>query len=297
MSGQHQVSKGNAPSGVTAGTAIQILQEADNSFMATTHASIEDAMKKVAGQTIGLAIQYWDSDRLVKYVGRDGQVNAKYLSRADIKSGTDIRIEGGSSLPVSKAARIALFMDLMTRGAIPVDQALKLMSLPSMKAYYDVVEVDEKQATRENVTMSELPADQTQAAREQVSQQGMSMFPPGIDPLQNPLASQQMELANQPVVEVHDWDDHDVHIQIHTRFMKSQEYEMLDDAVKNEFELHLQAHKDAAFKTQMEDMMKQLGGQDQSGAGAPPGNENNAEGGNQFSGMEQPQVDTGAPPQ
>lgn len=297
ISGQHQVSKGSAPSGVTAGTAIQFLQEADNSYMATTHASIEDAIQKVAFQTIGLAVQYWDSARLVKYIGRDGQVNAKYLQASDIKSGTDIRIEGGSSLPVSKAARIALFMDLMTRGAIPVDQALKLMSLPSMKAYYDLTEVDEKQATRENVAMSELDPEKTLQARTQVVEMVQQSMPMGIDPMQNPIASQQMEMANEPVVEVHDWDNHEKHIEVHTRYMKGQEYEMLPDEIKNEFELHLQAHKDAAFRVQMEDMMKQMGQEGDTGAGAPMGNENNPEGGNQFSGMEEPQVDTGAPPQ
>lgn len=307
ISGQHQVSKGNAPAGVTAGTAIQFLQEADNSYMATTHSSIEECMKKVAQQTIALAIQYWDSKRLVKYVGRDGQINAKYLSQTDIKTGTDIRIEGGSSLPVSKAARIALFMDLMTRGAIPVDQALKLMSLPSMKAYYDLTEVDEKQATRENVAMSELPPEQTAATREQIVSQMQSMMPMGIDPMENPIASQQMELANQPVIEVHEWDNHEKHIEVHTRFMKGQEYEMLDDAIKNEFELHLQAHKDMQFQSMIKDLMKQQGndmglgmeGQPSPGGpeGAPEGNQNNPEGGNQFSGMEEPQVDTGTPPQ
>jgi hypothetical protein len=304
ISGQHQVSKGNAPAGVTAGTAIQFLQEADNSFMATTHASIEDCLKKIAHQTIALAIQYWDSERLVKYVGRDGQMNARYLSQVHIKSGTDIRIESGSSLPVSKAARIALFMDLMTRGAIPVDQALKLMSLPSMKAYYDLIEVDEKQATRENVYMTELDPEQTLAAREEVVSQVMAAVPQGIDPAENPLASQQMELANQPVIEVHEWDNHDKHIEVHTRFMKGQEYEMLPDEIKNEFELHLQAHKDMRMKAQMEELFKQMSGgagedmqMPEGEPGAPEGNENNAEGGNQFSGMEEPQVDTGAPPQ
>jgi hypothetical protein len=297
ISGQHQVSKGNAPAGVTAGTAIQFLQEADNSYMATTHSSIEDAMKKVAHQTIALAIEFYDSERLVKYVGRDGQINAKYLSQSDIKSGTDIRIEGGSSLPVSKAARIALFMDLMTRGAIPVDQALKLMELPSMKAYYDLTEVDEKQATRENVAMSELDPQQTLQARIQVVQMAQQSIPMGIDPMQSPQASQQMELGNEPVVEVHDWDEHDVHIMVHTRYMKSQEYEMLPDEIKNEFELHLQAHKDRKFKVMMEDMVQQLGAEgDTGGMGAPEGNQNNAGGENQFSETQAP-VDAGAPPQ
>ena len=54
----------------------------------------------------GALVQYWDSVRLVKVVGKDGAISARYLEGADLKTGNDIRIEGGSSLPQSKAARI-----------------------------------------------------------------------------------------------------------------------------------------------------------------------------------------------
>lgn len=288
ISGQHQVSKGSAPAGVTAGTAIQFLQEADNSYMATTHASIEDAMQKVAFQTVGLAIQYWDSDRLVKYVGRDGSVSARYLSNANLKSGTDIRIEGGSSLPTSKAARIAMFMDLMNRGFIPPQDGLELMHLSSMKAYWDFTKVDENQAKRENLTMSELPVETIMQARAQamgIAQQGI---PPEMgNPLDNPIASQQMEMGNEPYIAVNEWDDHAIHLKFHENFMKGQEYAMLPDPIKEEFKLHRQKHKDALFNKQFEDMMMQAGGGVQPGGDQPPG----PDGTNQFS-----DPTTGAPP-
>lgn len=306
ISGQHQVSKGNAPAGVTAGTAIQFLQEADNSFMATTHASIEDAVKKIAKQSIALAVEYWDSQRLVKVVGRDGSISAKYLEGSDIKNGSDIRVEGGSTLPQSKAGRIALFSDLMMNGFLPPQDGLKLMKIPSMQAYWDQVDVDENQALRENVQMSELDPVQLQKARQQVDQIAQqrlqaSQFDPATmgDPLSNPIASQDMEIVNEPVVEVNDWDNHDVHIQVIETFMKGQEYQMLDPSVQEEFKLHRQKHLDARVKKMFEDAMKQQMGS----MGQPPTGDPNAPAGdgsvgsNQFDGIETPQtVDTAQPP-
>lgn len=277
ISGQHQVSKGNAPSGVTAGTAIQFLQEADNSYMATTHASVEDCVQKIAFQTVGLAVEYWDSERLVKYVGKDGAISAKYLKGADLKTGTDIRIEGGSSLPTSKAGRIALFMDLMNRGFLPPQDGLELMKLPSMKAYWDISKVDENQAKRENLAMSELPVDQIQKARQQAEMAAMGGMDPmamGMDPMENPGMAQQMEVANEPFVEVNEWDDHEVHLRFHENFMKSQEYQTLAPEQQNEFKLHRQKHKDALFQSQVQDMMSQMQAGGEGAPGEQPGGQN-----------------------
>lgn len=280
ISGQHQVSKGNAPAGVTAGTAIQFLQEADNSYMATTHASVEDCVQKIAFQTIGLAIEYWDSERMVKYVGKDGAISAKYLKGADLAGGTDIKVEGGSSLPTSKAARIALFMDLMNRGFLPPQDGLELMKLPSMKAYWDMTKVDENQAKRENLAMSELPVEQIIQARQQAEMAAMQGIDPALamgDPMENPGMAQQMEAANEPFVAVNEWDNHEVHLMFHENFMKSQEYQTLPPEIQNEFKLHRQKHKDALFQSQVQDMMQQMQGEMQ---GAEPGGEG---GQNQFS--------------
>lgn len=300
ISGQHQISKGSAPAGVTSGTAIQFLQESDNSFMYTIHSSLEECVQKIASQSIQLAIQYWDSKRLVKYVGKNNTVSAKYLEQADLKGATDVRVEGGSSLPESKAARIAMFSDFMARGYIPPDQGLKLMNMASMSQYYELMDVDENQAIRENIAMAELPVEQVAMAREQANmmiQQKMMEAPMGIDPMANPMTAQIMEAANEPMLAVHEWDNHDVHLQVHERHMKSQEYEEYPDEIKQEFELHRQAHKDAQFRQMSEDIFKQLGmggdpNADPNQQGGPP----NEDGNNQFSDLNSP-VDTAQPPQ
>lgn len=300
ISGQHQVSKGNTPAGVTAGTAIQFLAEQDNSFMATTYSSLEQAVEKVARHTIQLFIQYVDTARAIKIVGRDNTFAVKYLKGVDIKSGTDIKIESGSSLPVSKAARIAMFTDWITRGIIPPQDGLKLMRMPSMKSYWDVVDVDEIQAQRENLRMRELPIDQLTATREQLEQEkqqvvGASGFE---NPEANPILSQEAQIYDEPVIPVNDFDNHDVHIEIHTRFMKGQEYESMPEIIQEEFKKHVQAHKDAKAQTSLQQIIQQ--GMEQEGdpnmeamlQGGGGGEEESGElGDNQFSGMEEPPVD------
>lgn len=294
ISGQHQVSKGSAPPGVTSGTAIQFLQESDNSFMYTVHSSLEECVQKIASQSIQLAIQYWDSYRLVKYVGKNNQVSAKYLQAADLKGATDVKVEGGSSLPESKAARIAMFSDFMARGYIPVDQGLKLMNMSSMSKFYELMDLDENHAERENIRLSELSEEEVGQANmiaQNAVQGALGGMPP--DPT-NPIMGQVMEALNEPYVEVHEWDNHDVHLEVHERFMKSQEYEEMPQYIKDEFEKHRKAHKDMQFKQMSEDIFKQMG----QGGGEPPeqGTPPNEEGNNQFSDLDSP-VDTPEPPQ
>jgi hypothetical protein len=115
------------------------------------------------------------------------------------------------------------------------------------------------------------------------------------------MASQLAEIANEPIIPVHEWDNHDVHIEVIERHMKSQEYEDYPDEIKNEFELHRQAHLDAQMQAAFKQMFQQMndpnadpnnpGGNPAGGGGVP-----NEGGTNQFSQMNSP-VDTQTPPQ
>lgn len=322
ISGQHQVSKGSAPSGVTAATAISFLQEQDESYMYTVYYSIEKAMQKVAKQTLMNSVQYWDEPRLVRTVGRDNPFSARMLSRAELKGGTDIRMDNGSAMPVSKAARNALFMDLMSRGLIDAQKGLEYMNLPNMQKYYNDIKVDENHATRENLKLRAVDEEELQSIADDVQQQKMMYMlqngfvgEDGITPdeeaARNSIqGAQALDSFDQPVLPTNDWDNHEVHIFVHEKFMKSQAYEMLPELVQQEFIKHVQAHKNVGMQMQLNQLMQggTSGGQDaQNEEGAPggfdieammgggmPGEQpgqsgaNNPEGGNQFSGIEQP---------
>jgi hypothetical protein len=305
ISGQHQVSKGQAPGGVTAATAINFLQERDDSYMAPVYKSIERGMQSVASQSLQLAVQYWDVPRLIKSVGPDAIGSAQRLKGADLKNGTDIRIETGSALPVSKAARNSMFMDMMNRGLIPPAQGLDLMDLPNMQSYYDFAKVDERQARRENLQMSTIDPKEVQKAVQQAQamknefliQHGFVQppdpnAPPQIDPMtgqpmppqpqpdemaarNDPTIAQLLDKFDAPIFPVHDWDNHDVHILWHENFMKGQKFETLDPAIQDQIIKHDNEHKKMQQQKAISDMMMQgqaPGGPSGGGPGGmPPG--------------------------
>ena len=153
ITAQHQVSKGSVPPGVTAATAISYLQERDDSMLTHSYDSVEEGMEKLAKQYLSHVVQYWDDPRTVKVTGDDGAFDTLVLKGADIKNGTDIRMEAGSSLPTSKAARQAFLMDLMDRGYIDSQQGLRIMEIGGVQKLYEQLQVDERQATRENLKM------------------------------------------------------------------------------------------------------------------------------------------------
>lgn len=262
ISGQHQVSKGAAPPGVTAATAISFLQEKDDSLLSHTYSSIEYGFEKIGRQSLSHVVQFWDMQRTVKTTGSDGAFDAITLKGSDIASGTDIRMEAGSALPTSKAARQALLMDLMKFGYIQPDDGLKMMDIGGVQKLYQQLKVDESQAQRENLRMRKLD-DQEILQYEAMGQQQEQMQSPEMlmgapaDPMQADPMQQQPQapvdpnsvdvntgepLAQGPLVPVNTWDNHAVHIEVHNRFRKTQAFEVLSDPIKRQFELHVQMH-------------------------------------------------------
>ena len=313
ISGQHQVTKGATPTGVTAATAIELLQEQDNTYLSTTSDSVEFAVQKVASQLLQLFIQYADSERMIKVVGKDKSVSVRYLQGADIRTATDVRIERGSSLPYSRAARTAQFTDWMSRGILPYDIGLDLIDLPHMDKYYDIVKVDERQAERENLRLLSLVPEELEAEREQAEmkkQELMSqlMLASGVySPEEINEQSIEEFAANDPqgaqfasqfdraFIGANDFDNHEVHIEVHNRVRKSQEYETAHPAIKEEFDRHVAEHEQRLQQNELEEMLFGGGATDPNmnpEMGEIEGGEEESEGGNQFNDVEEPPEDT-----
>lgn len=243
ISGQHQVSKGNVPPGVTAATAISYLQERDDSLLTHTYQSIEQATQRVARQSLLLCTQFWDAPRLVKTVGADGSFDAEMLSSANLVNGTDIRIEDGSALPQSKAAKQALVMDLMKFGWISPEDGLKMMEIGGAQKIFEQLRADERQAQRENIRMKGLTPDII------AQHADMWLADPSLAIDQN--TKQQLDVP--PVITVNSYDNHNVHIEVHNRFRRGQAFETLPDEIKAQFEAHVEQHKFMLGQSQMID--------------------------------------------
>jgi hypothetical protein len=252
LSGQHQISRGDN-GGVTAATALAYLGERDDAYLTTIFNSIEAGVEKMAKQALSLFVQYVDDKRLVKITGDDGSFDAMMLSGADIASGTDIRVESGSALPTSKAARQALVTEWMKMGFISPEDGLRVLEMGMLKQYYNTIKIDENSAQRENLMMKKITEEMAQQYEDEwnngAAQGDIDKLDPNTgEPLQVP-----------PVVNVNDWDNHAVHVEVHNRFRKSQSYQALPDVAKAEFQKHISIHEQILQKQAELQMMMQGG--------------------------------------
>jgi len=258
ISGQHEVSRGSTPPGVEAATAIAYLQERDDSYLAPTFASIEEGLSQVARSALTLAAEYWTGERTVKVTGDNNGFSAEMFRGADIARGTDIRIEAGSALPTSKAAKQALVMDMMRLGMIPPEEGLELLDIATLSRYTDNrgTRPDELRAQRENVMFKTL-GEMDVMRHYQMWQQGVAQGNPAMinqdtgQPLMPPA-----------VIPVNKWDNHAVHIEEHDNFRKSPAFDLLSNSQKAELNKHIDMHEMALAALQAAQIQQmQLGAQ------------------------------------
>lgn len=231
LSGQHDVSEGTVPPGVTAATAISYLQEQDESISASAYASVEEAIEKTAFQTLTYIKDYWDTPRVVRIVGIDGSFDAQAFKGTDLRGNTDIRVEAGSALPTSRAAKQAFILDLMKLGFIPPQEGLEVMEIGGLNRIYERLQVDIRQAQRENLKMRS------------VSPEDMELYEESYEPQTDPDTG--LPLSQPLIVPVNTWDNHQIHIEIHNRYRKSQSFDMVDSFTKQLFEEHVKQHQEA----------------------------------------------------
>lgn len=272
ISGQHEVSKGQVPPGVTAATAISYLQERDESKLVTTFDSLEEGIEKIAQMSLSYVSQFWDVERIVRVTGPEGSFDAMTLKGSDLANNLDIRIEAGSSLPVSKAAKQAFIMDLMKMGFIDPNKGLEVMEMGGINKIYEQIQVDQRQAQRENMRMSKVTAEMLEQYRNQndaMMATNPEMF--GMDQMTG------MPLPPPILIPVNTWDNHKIHIESHNNYRKGQAFETLSAETKALFEAHVQEHLQAMAAEIFTQDPKALAGlppeamQEQEEEAGPPG--------------------------
>jgi hypothetical protein len=244
ISGQHSVTRGMLPGrSISAATAISFLQEMDDSILGTTYQSIEAGVENVARQALCLAVDYYDLPRSISVVGLDESFDILELKGADIKNGKNVRVESGSALPESRSARQAFLMDLVKLGVITGDQMLDMLDMGGIHKLTERVRRDLRQAQRENLKMKRITDQQFQQYTNDMSLAAEQGLPGTTDPQSGlPLMDPGLPGTFPPMVPVNDWDNHQIHIETHNDFRKSQEFEFLPAMVKDQFQKHVQAH-------------------------------------------------------
>lgn len=212
ISSQHEVSKGRTPPGVEAATAIAYLQEQDDTVIAHTTDSVESAHQRIGKHLLSYVGQFWDAQRVIRVVGKNSFYESYIFKGSDLRGNTDFKVVPGSSAPRSRAAKQAMIMELMKLGLIPPDRALQYLEMAETSKLFEEMQIDVRQAQRENL---------------KISSGGFLMNP------------------NEPSMQVpvNVWDEHAAHIQEHDAYRKRQEFEQLDERIKQYFQMHVDTHK------------------------------------------------------
>lgn len=254
ISGQHEITRGNTPnSQITSGTAIAFLQEQDDTKLAYQVAGIEHCVQKLGTHYLKYAAKYWNEERLIRVVGKNSDFEARSWRGSDLRGNTDVRVQSGSALPFSKAAKQALVETWMTNGWMPPEVGAEIIGIGGFEKAFEDIMADKRQAQRENMRMAELdPMRLMQLLQPPTGPDGQpmeTMGPDGKMQTMDPVTG--MPWQPQPPLPINSYDNHEAHIHYHNMFRKTQQFELLPDPVKQAFELHVQAHQYALGMPQM----------------------------------------------
>lgn len=222
---------GQAPSGMTSGKALNALTEIDNTRLSLTGDNIRNSIKNLAILWLEIYKKYATTRRVVNYVGLNNIGKAISWTKDDINS-YDVEYVTENELLMSEDAQKQRFfeayqMGLFTdkSGVIPTRVKQKAKEYMKVGNYSDIMTIDELQI--------------------QAAQRENTFFEDGVIP------------------EVSDFDEHDIHIEEHMRYVLQMEFQILKNK-KPEYakalEDHIRIHKDVVAQQEQAMMMAQMGG-------------------------------------
>lgn len=271
ISGQHEISRGDTPnSAISSGTAIAYLQEQDDAKLTSQVASIESAIETLGMHYLFMVSHFWDDERIVKVVGHNDTFETIHWKKNMLKGNTDVKVQTGSALPFSKAARTALLTEMMQNGWVDPQSGMEMLNFGGLDKVLDVALVDKRQAMRENLKMASAP--------EKILTLLLNPAPgPNDEPptkMVHPQTGEEIQFNGdgtpfqpQPPFPVNSWDNHEEHVHWHNFFRKTQQFDQLSDIQKQAFEMHVQLHQQALM-AQLVNMQGNII-QDNAGAGQP----------------------------
>lgn len=212
ISGQHEVTNAQVPTGVKAASAINLLQEADDTRLGPAIYQMEEALGKAGQMLLKLVAEYWTDERTVTIAGEDHALDAMAFKGAYLKENTRAEVQSGSMFPKSKAAKQAGIQDMLNlyfqyQGQQPMNKrmlgkVLRDLEAGGIEKLFGDISVDESQINREN-----------------------------------------QQLCQGIPVPINTFDNHQAHVEGHTEFQKGPTYLKLGPIVAQAMEAHVMAHR------------------------------------------------------
>lgn len=213
ISGIHEVSHGSAPPGVKSGVAIRYLQEQDDTKLGPTARGFERSFQELACLWLKLAKHYYHPQeaRIVKYVGINREVQVMDFDAWEMPIEPDVIVISGSSLPESKTARQEFLKELFALGVFMDEQGK-----PDTQKFLRMLELGGVDEVFDDIT-TDLNASE----------------------IENRM------MARGEMQDVHEWDNHRVHIYNHNKYRKNSTFMEFPPETRELFGRHLKVHEAA----------------------------------------------------
>jgi hypothetical protein len=220
ISHQHEVTSGNVPAGVTAASAINLLQEADDTVLGPDIEDMELTIRDLGKRLLWLRWKYSTDERMLRIAGEDGAWDLEAFRGQMLKNGGENdQVQAGSGLPQSKAAKQAAIQQvlaLFVQNGVAVDErrlrrVLRDFEVGGLENMFADTQRDERQVNEEN---------------------------------------RQLAAGNQ--LEINAYDNDLIHIAGHEDFQKTARYARLPDPAKATTERHVGAHRARVAQKQLD---------------------------------------------
>ena len=240
--GLNEVLDGQVPSNVEAGVAIDLLQEAAVDRLAPQILMMEKSLEKAGNMLLMIAQKYYSEPRMLVINGSGSKPKVERFESADLLAGVQVRVESGSGLPRTRAGRQSRVLQLMQMGVLSPSKAYKYLDMADFKNLQAQFQADEDQALREHDKLIDGEGVINEQAAKQAQQQVFeALMNPQIDPITGDMAAMDpaiMEQAANAGLQPLPYENKAIHLDTHGSFMKSPEFEALDDGAKERFYTH-----------------------------------------------------------
>jgi len=247
--GLTELMQGQVPPNVEAGVAIDLLQEAATDRLAPQILMMEKALERAGNLMLNLAQKYYTEPRLMMLSGGAGsKPRVEQFEHADVLSGLQIKVEAGSGLPRTRAGKQARVFQMLNMGLISPTKAFKYLDLADFDNLQAQFQADEDQAMREHDKLIDGMVINVSAARDAEAQLMNQMQNPEFDPatgqpvqMDPTMLQQSMDAGLQPLP----FENKAAHLEAHSAYMKSQEFELLPPDVQGRFYKHYELTQQA----------------------------------------------------
>jgi hypothetical protein len=152
--GNHGISRGEMPNGISAASALRLLNEMESIRATSAISKYAQFVKDVARLTLSTAGQYYlpSDGRLVKIVGEDNAASIRFFDAADLNKPYDVQFENSTGFPDTQAAQKQEIIDVLQYAgdAAPLGRLLDALDIANADNYNDYLTAAVKASDSEN---------------------------------------------------------------------------------------------------------------------------------------------------